>query len=140
MFHDVFGHVPLLSEPFFSDYLNGLSAIALDYIENPSAVELMARIYWYTVEFGLIQEDGSIKIYGAGILSSPGESLYCVSADATHVPYHVQTILDTPYIKDKYQAQYFVIDSYEQLFRSLPEIRETIHRVVEEDIFITPSP
>lgn len=139
MFHDVFGHVPLLSEPFFSDYLNGLSQIALKYIENETAIELMARIYWYTVEFGLIKEDGAVKIYGAGILSSPGESKYSVSEEATHLPFEVKTIMDTPYIKDKYQAQYFVIESYEQLFDSLPFVEAAIKRHVEEAIYVEPS-
>lgn len=140
MFHDVFGHVPLLSEPFFCEYLNGLSAIALDYIEDQTAIELMARIYWYTVEFGLIKEDAGIKIYGAGILSSPGETRYCLTAEARHLPFDVDTIFATPYIKDKYQAQYFVIESYQQLFDSLPKIRAEIRRHVEEAIFVEPSP
>jgi phenylalanine-4-hydroxylase len=140
MFHDVFGHVPLLSEPFFAEYLAGLSAIALDHIENPTGVELMARIYWYTVEFGLIKENGRVKIYGAGILSSPGESRYCVGPEAVHVPFDVETIMETPYIKDRFQSQYFVIDSYEQLFQSLPKIREVVRHFVEEDIYVAPSP
>ena len=140
MFHDVFGHVPLLSEPFFSEYLNGLSEIALDYIEDETAVELMARIYWYTVEFGLIRENNQVKIYGAGILSSPGESLYCVSEQAIHIPFSVDTILATPYIKDKYQAQYFLIESYKQLFDCLPYLRSEIQRHVEQAIYVEPSP
>lgn len=140
MFHDVFGHVPLLSEKFFTDYLQGLSRIALANIENETAVELIARLYWYTVEFGLIKEDGGLKIYGAGILSSPGESIFSVSAEATHVPFEVQTIFDTPYIKDKYQAQYFVIESYQQLFDSLPEIEAKINWYVREGIYVAPSP
>lgn len=140
MFHDIFGHVPLLSEPFFCEYLNGLSAIALDYINDETAIELMARIYWYTVEFGLIKESAGIKIYGAGILSSPGESRFCLTSAATHLPFDVDTILATPYIKDKFQAQYFVIDSYQQLFDSLPQIRAEIRRHVEEAIFVAPSP
>ena len=140
MFHDVFGHVPLLSEPFFCEYLNGLSKIALEYIESETAVELIARIYWYTVEFGLIREDGNIKIYGAGILSSPGESKYSVSREATHVPFDVETIMNTPYIKDKFQEKYFVIESYKQLFDSLPAIEAEIKRHVEEAIYVAPSP
>jgi phenylalanine-4-hydroxylase len=139
MFHDVFGHVPLLSEQFFCNYLQGLSDIALEYIENPTAVELVARIYWFTVEFGLIKENGAIKIYGAGILSSPGESRACVSAAAVHVPFDIQTILDTPYIKDKFQAKYFVIESYQQLFESLDEIHSRISAYVEEGIEVEPS-
>lgn len=140
MFHDVFGHVPLLSEPFFTNYLQGLSKMALQHIDNETAIELIARMYWYTVEFGLIKESGAIKIYGAGILSSPGESQFSVSSEATHVPFHVQTIFDSPYIKDKYQAQYFVIDSYQQLFDSLPEIEAKINWYVNEGVYVAPSP
>jgi phenylalanine-4-hydroxylase len=139
MFHDIFGHVPLLSEAFFADYLNGLSNIILKYVENPYAVELMARLYWYTVEFGLIREDNEVKIYGAGILSSTGESVFSVSNQATHLPFDVNHIMDTPYIKDKFQAQYFVIDSYKQLFDSLPLIEQIIQKVVEEGIVVTIS-
>ncbi len=139
MFHDIFGHVPLLSEQFFCNYLQGLSDIALEYIENPTAVELIARMYWFTVEFGLIKEADTIKIYGAGILSSPGETLYCVSPDAVHTPFCIQTILDTPYIKDKFQAKYFVVESYKQLFDSLPEIHARIAYYVENNIFVMPS-
>ena len=140
MFHDVFGHVPLLAEPFFCDYLQGISDIALKNIENPTAIELISRIYWFTVEFGLIRENGELKIYGAGILSSPGESKFSVSNEATHVPFDIQVILDTPYIKDRYQDKYFVIDSYQQLFESLPIIKESIQQYVEQGIEVAPSP
>jgi phenylalanine-4-hydroxylase len=140
MFHDVFGHVPLLAEPFFCDYLQGVSDIALQHIDNPTAVELISRIYWFTVEFGLIRESGELKIYGAGILSSPGESKFSVSTEATHVPFDIQTILDTPYIKDRYQDKYFVIDSYQQLFESLPLIKQSIQQYVDQGVEVAPSP
>ncbi len=139
MFHDVFGHVPLLSEQFFCDYLEGISNIALEYIDNPSAVELVSRIYWFTVEFGLIKEDNQLKIYGAGILSSPGESLYSLSNKAVHEPFDVQNILDTPYIKERFQDKYFVIDSYQQLFESLPLIKERIKYYVDNNIYVEPN-
>lgn len=128
MFHDTFGHIPLLCEDFFCRFLAGLSDIILDHIDNPIAVEMMARLYWYTVEFGLIKEGDQTKIYGAGILSSAGESIYSLSDTPEHLAYDPQMIMDTPYIKDKYQTQYFVIDNYEQLFKSLPEIRSIIER------------
>ncbi len=140
MFHDVFGHVPLLSEPFFCNFLNELSIITLQHIDNPSVVELMARLYWYTVEFGMIQEDNTLKIYGAGIISSPGESKFCVTDEATHVPYDVQAIFDVPYIKDRFQAQYFVIDSYKQLTDSLPLIKDKISWYVANEVFVALSP
>jgi phenylalanine-4-hydroxylase len=134
MFHDVFGHVPLLSEPYFAGFLNGISQIALQHIDNETAIELMARIYWYTIEFGLINENGTTKIYGAGILSSPGESVFSLSADATRYPFDLHHILATPYIKDCYQGQYFVAESYEQLYRSLPQLKEQIEYFVHNKI------
>ncbi len=126
MFHDVFAHVPLLANQDFSSFLEGLSHIAFRWIENPEAVELLSRIYWYTVEFGLIREKGALKIYGAGILSSNGESDYCLQADLPRHRYDVRQILKTPYIKERYQEEYFIIDSYEELEKSLPLIAEEL--------------
>ncbi len=136
MFHDVFGHIPLLSESFFCDYLQGLSEITLAYIENPSVVEAMARLYWYTVEFGLIREQGQLKIYGAGILSSSGESVYCLSDKATHINFDPVRIMATPYIKEHFQEQYFVIDTYEQLFNSLPAVRSIVESIARQRIAV----
>lgn len=129
MFHDVFAHVPLLANPDFCSFLEGLSRIASRWIENPEAVELLSRIYWYTVEFGLIKEDGELRIYGAGILSSNGESDYCLQADLPRYPFDVGQVLKTPYIKEKFQEAYFIIDSYEQLDASLPLIAEEMASV-----------
>ncbi|MCH2023974.1 MAG: phenylalanine 4-monooxygenase [Saprospiraceae bacterium] len=136
MFHDVFGHVPLLSEPYFASFLSGLSEIALEFIDSPSAVELMARVYWYTVEFGLIKENNELRIYGAGILSSPGESVYALSDKPIHFEFDLDKVLETPYIKDKYQEQYFVAVSYEQLHNQLPRIHKRIKEVVDLEIEI----
>ena len=95
MFHDVFGHVPLLTNQPFVDYLQELSKIALRYIDNAWAIQLISRIYWFTVEFGLIRENGKMRIYGAGILSSAGETKFSLSDEATHVDFDVDTILQT---------------------------------------------
>lgn len=127
MFHDVYGHVPLLSNHDFCGFLTGLSKIALRHIENPDVVELVSRIYWYTVEFGLIQEDEGLRIYGAGILSSPGESVYSLESDVPErVPYDPLEIAKTPYIKDRYQEKYFVINSYRDLYESVDDIEKAI--------------
>ena len=127
MFHDVFGHVPLLTNHNFCGFLKGLSVIALKVIENEKAIENISRIYWYTVEFGLIKNP-QLLIYGAGILSSGGESVYALqSATPKRLPYNVKVIINTPYIKDKFQTQYFVIDSYQQLFDSLGEVEKEIN-------------
>ena len=127
MFHDVFGHVPLLSNQSICHFLKELARIALRFIDKPQAIEYIARLYWYTIEFGLIREDDELKIYGAGILSSFGESIYAVqSTEPQRIDYNVNQIFDTPYIKEHYQEQYFVINSYEQLFNSIPAIESEL--------------
>lgn len=127
MFHDVFAHVPLLSIQSFVDFVQGIAKIALKHIENPEAVELISRLYWFTVEFGLINEDNQLKIYGAGILSSIGESDYSVhNKEVPRYPYDVRKIFQTPFYKHDFQKQYFVIDSYEQLFESLNHVEEIL--------------
>ncbi|MCY7353227.1 MAG: phenylalanine 4-monooxygenase [Cytophagaceae bacterium] len=132
MFHDVFGHVPLLSNQSVCHFLEELARIALRFIDDPEAVEAIARLYWYTIEFGLIREAGQMKIYGAGILSSSGESHYCFEDPARWLPYDVRTLLATPYIKEHYQEQYFVIDSYEQLFNSTAIIERELEELMRQ--------
>ncbi len=117
LFHDLFGHVPLLMEPMFADYLQafglgGVKAHAL----GPDALLHLARLYWYTVEFGLIREPDGLRIYGAGIVSSKGESIYCLeSAAPNRIGFDVERIMRTRYRIDSFQKTYFVIESYEQL-------------------------
>jgi phenylalanine-4-hydroxylase len=115
------------------DFLENLSGLALKHIDNKWAIELLSRIYWFTIEFGLIREEGQIKIYGAGILSSAGETKYSLSDEPAHYEYNVKKILNTPYWKDKFQDKYFIIESYEQLFESLPEIEEVLEEMVAEE-------
>ena len=127
MFHDTFGHVPVLTNQHFCDFLAALSRIALRFVDHQEAIDMISRLYWYTVEFGLIQEMEGLRIYGGGILSSPGETVYSLESDIPkRTPYNVATLLQTPYIIDHFQEQYFVIDSYEQLFHSVPEIEATL--------------
>lgn len=135
MFHDVFGHVPLLTNQPLCDFLEDLSRIALKYIDSELAIELVSRIYWFTVEFGLINENGKVKIYGAGILSSGGETNYSLESDIPQrVPYNVREVLATPYIKEKFQEKYFIIDSYEQLYASVSEIETCIAEEVNNSL------
>jgi len=132
MFHDVFGHVPLLTNQPFVDFLQQLSKIALRYIDNSWAIHLISRIYWFTVEFGLIREEGQLRIYGAGILSSAGETKYSLSKKVKQVPYEVDTVMSTPYRKDEYQKQYFVIERYEDLFASLGQIEAYLQKHADQ--------
>ena len=127
MFHDIFGHVPMLSNQSVCHFLEELARIALRFVENEESIEYIARLYWYTIEFGLIKENGELKIYGAGILSSSGESVYSTQSPVPQrFTYQVNQIFDTPFIKDHFQEQYFVIDSYQQLFDSIPAIEKEL--------------
>jgi phenylalanine-4-hydroxylase len=130
MFHDVFAHVPLLTNQPFVDFLEELSKIGLAYVDDPFAIELLSRVYWFTVEFGLIREEDGLRIYGAGILSSNGETKYSLSQEPKKYEFDVEHMLDTPYRKDVFQSQYFIIDSYEQLYHSIGTIRAILNEKV----------
>ena len=132
MFHDVFAHIPLLTNQAFVDFLQAISQFGEEWIEDEWAIHLLSRIYWFTIEFGLIRENNEVKIYGAGILSSSGETRFSLSNEPEHHEYDVDHILDTPYRKDKMQERYFIIDSYEQLYQSIPEIKEKIELRLKE--------
>jgi len=130
MFHDTFGHIPMLTNHDFCGFLKGLSEIALRFLDSEIGVEMIARLYWYTVEFGLIQDPEGLKIYGAGIISSSGESIYSLSDKPQRTPFDVNIIVNTPYIKDKFQEKYFVISSYKELYKSLP----TLEKILEQTL------
>lgn len=132
MFHDVFAHVPLLTNEAFVDFLQAISQIGYDHADDPVAVDLLSRVYWFTVEFGLIRENGNPRIYGAGVLSSAGETKYSLSKEPKHFEYHVEQMLNTPYRKDIFQDRYFLIDSYEQLYHSIGEIREGLNEKLKK--------
>ena len=116
IFHDLFGHVPLLFNPVFADYVQRYGQGGLK-AERLGACEMLSRLYWYTIEFGLIREAGGLRAYGAGILSSSGELPYSVkSPDPQRIPLQLERTMRTRYKIDTYQQTYFVIDSFEQLF------------------------
>jgi phenylalanine-4-hydroxylase len=116
VFHDVCGHVPMLMNPVFADYIQaygegGLKALRLGHLEH------LARLYWYTVEFGLLSTPDGLRIYGSGILSSAGESVYCLDDPHPHrLPFDLRRVMRTEYRIDRYQETYFVIHDFDELF------------------------
>jgi phenylalanine-4-hydroxylase len=119
VFHDVFGHVPLLAHPRFADLLEalgrqGLAALAAGRLHR------LSRLYWYTVEFGLAREAGELRIYGAGLASSFGEAGFALDDPAPwRRPFDLARVLATPYRSDAFQSGYFVIESFEALLDTL---------------------
>lgn len=116
IFHDVFGHVPLLTNPAYADYMNEYGRIGLDAMER-KGVKFLARLNWYTIEFGLIRKPEGVRIYGAGIVSSFGEAKYVTRDLSAHqLAFDLERVLRTGYYIDDFQATYFVIERFEDLF------------------------
>lgn len=118
IFHDFFGHVPMLFDPVFANYIQAYGRGGIKAHEL-GAIEMLSRLYWYTVEFGLIDTPRGIKVYGAGILSSGGEIGYSIdSPDPNRIGFDLLRIMQTYYKIDTYQESYFVIRDFEQLFEA----------------------
>jgi phenylalanine-4-hydroxylase len=151
VFHDICGHVPLLMNPVFADYMQaygegGLKALRLGHLQR------LARLYWYTVEFGLIDTPEGLRIYGSGILSSAGESVYCLEDPRPHrIRFELRRVMRTRYRIDDFQQSYFVIDDFQQLFdatrpdfapiyreiAALPDIEPDA--LIDEDVVYDPT-
>jgi phenylalanine-4-hydroxylase len=139
IFHDVFGHVPILMNPVFADYLQaygrgGLKALGL------GALNKLARLYWYTVEFGLIRTGQGLRIYGSGIVSSRGETIYSLESEVPkRIAFDLMRIMRTDYKIDDYQANYFVIEGFEQLFEATRPDFTPYYRALETQDDIAPG-
>ncbi|MEI6517201.1 MAG: phenylalanine 4-monooxygenase [bacterium] len=121
IFHDVFGHIPLLSNPAYANYMQEYGRAGLAALEH-KGIKFLARLNWYTIEFGLIKNNGEVKAYGAGIMSSYGEAKYLFNdPSANWLQFDIDRVLRTGYYIDDLQASYFTIDSFESLFKQCIE-------------------
>lgn len=117
IFHDVFGHVPMLAHPVFADYMQAYGKGGVRALTQFHALKNLARLYWYTVEFGLIEGPEGLRIYGSGIVSSRGESIYAVeSPSPNRIGFDLERVMRTDYRIDDFQESYFVIRSFDELF------------------------
>jgi phenylalanine-4-hydroxylase len=121
VFHDVFGHVPMLADPVFADYMQAYGEGGLRSLGFGS-LDKLARLYWYTVEFGLVREAGCIRLFGSGIVSSHGESGFALDDPSPNrIGFDLERAMRTRYRIDDYQQVYFVLDSFEDLLRQTVE-------------------
>jgi len=121
VFHDVFGHVPMLTDPVFADYMEEYGRAGWKAMRY-NRLKALGALYWYTVEFGLIEEPDGIKAYGAGILSGPTEARFAVEAQSPNrIMLNVDRVMRTDYVISDLQPTYFVIESFEDLFRKTVE-------------------
>ncbi|HRX87994.1 MAG TPA: phenylalanine 4-monooxygenase [Steroidobacteraceae bacterium] len=119
LFHDFFGHLPMLTHRVFADYVQAYGVLGTR-APHAGALKMLARLYWYTVEFGLIEGSRGLQAYGAGILSSSGETVYALRAEnPQRLTFDLERVLRTDYLIDAYQKTYFVLASFDELFDSV---------------------
>lgn len=120
IFHDVFGHVPLHSDPAFGDFLQhyGKAASAAT---NDADVLRMTRLFWFTIEFGLVREDGKVKVYGSGLISSHGDAANALGPNCERRPFTLDGVFEQHFEIDKLQDVLFVVESFDQLFEGVRE-------------------
>ncbi len=134
MFHDVFGHIPLLVNPAYAQFMQSFGKLAMKWIDDADAIAILARVYWYTIEFGLLNENKNNKIFGAGIISSIGETAHVFSNDSVKTPFNIHEMLATPYRIDTLQPRFFVIESFEQLCSAIPDIDAELSNIIFEQL------
>ena len=123
VFHDVFGHVPLLTDPTYADYMQEYGRAGWKAMQH-NRLKALGALYWYTVEFGLIMEGDDVRAYGAGILSGPSEAVFAIEAQSPNrIMLNVDRVMRTDYVIDDLQPTYFVIESFRDLY----------HQTVERD-------
>ena len=122
IFHDVFGHVPLHADPVFADFLQQFGALAAA-AETEEESLAMARLFWFTVEFGLVHEGGRVKVYGSGLISSHGDAANALGPGCDRRPFDLDAVLAQPFAIDRLQDTLFVLESFDQLFAAVETLR-----------------
>ena len=122
IFHDVFGHVPLHSDPVFANFLQQFGALAAE-SQSDAETTAMARLFWFTVEFGLVREGDRVKVYGSGLISSHGDAANALGPKCDRRPFALDAVLAQPFEIDRFQDVLFVVDSFDVLFDAVETLR-----------------
>lgn len=126
IFHDVFGHVPLHADPVFADFLQRFGELG-DACESEQQTQALARLFWFTVEFGLIRESGHTRIYGSGLISSHGDAANALSGNCERRPFRLADVISTSFQTDQIQPVLYEIDSFNDLFIAVEELSRQFH-------------
>jgi len=121
IFHDVFGHVPLHADPVFAEFLQRFGALAAS-AATPEETERMARLFWFTVEFGLIREGGEVRVYGSGLISSHADAANALGPNCDRRPFSLDAVLGQSFRIDDLQPILFVVEDFEQLFEAVERL------------------
>jgi phenylalanine-4-hydroxylase len=123
IFHDVFGHVPLHADPVFGAFLQRFGALAAA-ARTEAEVQAMARLFWFTVEFGLVRERGAVRVYGSGLISSHGDARNALGDGCDRRPFSLDAVIGQPFEIDHMQPVLFVLESFDQLFEAVERLAE----------------
>jgi phenylalanine-4-hydroxylase len=118
IFHDVFGHVPMHAHPVFADFLQHYGSVCA-HIQDRQVLERLGRLFWYTVEFGLMRQDNKVKVYGSGVISSHGECTNVTEGGCEVRDFSLDEVLETPVKVDELQKVLFVIESFDQIYEAM---------------------
>lgn len=120
MFHDIFGHIPLFMNKQFANFAKKMGDLGVKYANNEEVLIQLQRIYWFTIEFGLVEQNG-LKLYGAGIMSSFGESNFVYTEEPEKVPFNLNEVINTSFCNSEIQTKYFTLSSFNQLFKAMDD-------------------
>ena len=133
MFHDVFGHLPILCDPAYADFVNRVGMLGKKYSDCSACVDLIERFYWYSIEFGLVIEGGQTKILGAGIISSFGETNRIAEDKTAEIrAFDLNEILYLPFDKTALQPVYYAAESFEQLYTAVGQLEDILAETAEK--------
>lgn len=118
IFHDVFGHVPMHAHPVFADFLEHYGKVCASVIDRPEALERLGRLFWFTVEFGVIRERGEIKVYGSGLISSHGECTQLLAGGCEIKPFNLEAVLNQEMQTSEMQPVLYAVDSFEEIYEA----------------------
>lgn len=122
MFHDIFGHIPLFMNEVFADFVHRFGLLGVKHLNNPAILTQLQRLYWFTIEFGLFNQKNCI--YGAGIISSFGESNHIFNDKIEVFPFNIKKVLNQNFINSEIQQLYFSIESFDELYNSISEVEK----------------
>lgn len=127
IFHDVFGHVPMHAHRIFADFLEHYGRVCAA-IEDETILERLGRLFWYTVEFGLIRQRGRVRVYGSGLISSHAECMNVVEGNCVVRPFNLDDVLNTPVKVDELHKLLFAVNSFDQIYEAMHEAEQRIER------------
>jgi phenylalanine-4-hydroxylase len=121
IFHDVFGHVPMHAHPVFADFLQHYGRVCFSLMHDKEKLEKMGRLFWFTVEFGVIRQNGKIRLYGSGLISSHGESNYVIGGGPEIRDFNVEQVMNQQFLVSEMQRVLYAVESFDQIYEAAQE-------------------